>query len=46
LQAQTNSINAGLSATWFAVAGSTATNSMTFPVNPANPTVFYRLSLP
>ena len=46
LQAQTNSLAAGISATWFAVPGSTATNSMTFTVNPANPTVFYRLSLP
>jgi fibronectin-binding autotransporter adhesin len=46
LQAQTNSINTGLGATWFAIPGSTATNSITFPVNPANPAVFYRLSLP
>jgi hypothetical protein len=46
LQAQTNSIDVGLDATWFSVAGSTATNSMTFPVNLANPTVFYRLKYP
>ena len=46
LQTQTNSINTGLDSTWVAVPGSTATNLMTLPVNPANPTVFYRLSLP
>ncbi|MGC3956849.1 MAG: autotransporter-associated beta strand repeat-containing protein [Verrucomicrobiota bacterium] len=46
LQAQTNTLNTGLSATWHPIAGSTATNAMTFPVNPANPTVFYRLTYP
>jgi hypothetical protein len=46
LQAQTNSLNVGLSGTWFDVAGSTATNQVIVPVNPANPTVFYRLTLP
>ncbi len=46
LQAQTNALNAGLSATWYPVPGSTTTNSMTFPMNPANPTVFYRLTYP
>jgi len=43
LQAQTNSRSVGLGATWFDVSGSTATNQMTMTVNPANPTVFYRL---
>jgi len=46
LQAQTNSLNIGLSGTWFNVAGSAATNQVIVPVNPANPTVFYRLTLP
>jgi|GEM_PF-2360980 len=39
LQSQTNT----LTGTWYPVSGSTATNSMTVPVNPANPAVFYRL---
>ncbi len=43
LQAQTNSRSVGLSTNWFVVSGSTTTNQMTFPINPANPTVFYRL---
>jgi len=43
LQTQTNSRSVGLNSTWFEVSGSTATNQMTFTVNPANPTVFYRL---
>jgi len=43
LQSQTNSRNVGLSATWYDVAGSTATNQMTFTMNPTNPTVFYRM---
>jgi fibronectin-binding autotransporter adhesin len=46
LQSQTNSLASGLTGTWYPVAGSTGTNQMTFPVDPANPTVFYRLSLP
>ena len=45
LQAQTNSLNIGISATWFNVAGSTATNQMFMPIVPGNPTVFYRLTL-
>lgn len=43
LQVQTNALNAGLTTNWTDVPGSTATNQMSFPVNPANPTVFYRL---
>lgn len=43
LQTQTNSRSVGLSATWYDVAGSTATNQMTFIINPTNPTVFYRM---
>jgi fibronectin-binding autotransporter adhesin len=46
LQNQTNALNVGLTATWFSVAGSAITNFVSVPVNPANPTVFYRLTLP
>lgn len=45
LQAQTNSINVGISGTWVDVVGSAATNQVIVPINPANPTVFYRLKL-
>ncbi|MCX6895606.1 MAG: hypothetical protein NTZ16_08950 [Verrucomicrobia bacterium] len=43
LQAQTNALSVGISNNWGTVPGSTGTNSMTLPVDPANPTVFYRL---
>jgi hypothetical protein len=43
LQAQTNTINIGYSSNWFAVPGSTTTNRVFLPINPANGTVFYRL---
>jgi autotransporter-associated beta strand protein len=43
LEAQTNSINVGLSDAWVEVPGSTTTNVMSFPIDPAQPTVFYRL---
>ena len=43
LQVQTNDLNAGLGTNWFDVAGSTATNQMSFPINPAAGGVFYRL---
>jgi autotransporter-associated beta strand protein len=49
LQAQTNSLSVGIvtnTAAWFTVAGSTTTNSMSFTLNPANPSVFYRLVYP
>jgi hypothetical protein len=46
LQTQTNALSVGLSGTWFDVTGSTATNQVFVPINPANPTVFYRLTLP
>jgi fibronectin-binding autotransporter adhesin len=46
LQAQTNALNVGLTSTWATVGGSTTTNQVIVPVNPANPTVFYRLALP
>jgi autotransporter-associated beta strand protein len=43
LEAQTNSINVGLTGVWFEVPGSTATNQMSFPIDPSQPTVFFRL---
>ena len=46
LQSQTNALATGLSGTWYPVSGSTATNAMTFTVDPAKPTVFYRLVYP
>lgn len=45
LQAQTNSLNAGLGTNWVDVAGSDTTNSMTIPIGTANGSVFYRLIL-
>jgi autotransporter-associated beta strand protein len=44
LQAQTNTLSAGLNGSWVDVANSSTTNAMTFPLNPLNPAVFYRLS--
>ena len=46
LQTQTNQLTVGLSTNWVPVAGSTATNSMTFPIGSGNPFVFYRLTAP
>lgn len=46
LQAQTNTLATGLGTNWTDVSNSTLTNSMSFPINPANPTVFYRLQSP
>ena len=49
LQAQTNALTVGLTTptnTWFDVAGSDASNTNVININPANPTVFYRLRLP
>jgi hypothetical protein len=46
LQAQTNSVSVGLTPNWFDVPGSTTVNSMTFTLNPANGTVFYRMIYP
>jgi hypothetical protein len=46
LQAQTNALSVGLNGTWFDVAGSENTNQVFLPIDPANPTVFYRLTLP
>ena len=43
LQAQTNSLSVGINTNWVDVPASTTTNQVVFPVNPANPSVFYRL---
>ncbi len=43
LQAQTNSSSAGLGTNWVDVAGSGSSNTNVITINPANPTVFYRL---
>ncbi len=44
LEAQTNSLGAGLSTNWVAVYGSDGTNQTSFPIMPANGCVFFRLS--
>ena len=46
VQAQTNSLDAGLGTTWFDVAGSATTNLIVVPMDAANPTVFYRMIFP
>jgi autotransporter-associated beta strand protein len=46
LEAQTNSLSAGIGETWFTVSGSTATNQMFLPIDPANGSVFLRLVYP
>ena len=46
LQAQTNSLNDGLSTNWVTVTSSSNTNQMTIPVSPAGGSVFYRLVYP
>lgn len=43
LQAQTNSSSAGLGPIWTTIEGSSGVSSMSFAVDPANPSVFYRL---
>lgn len=46
LQAQTNSVAAGIGTNWVDVSGSTTTDQMTVPINPGNGCVFYRLMYP
>jgi hypothetical protein len=46
LQAQTNSLNVGISDNWVDVAGSTATNRVFMSLDPANGSVFFRLLYP
>jgi hypothetical protein len=43
LQAQTNSLSASQ---WFDLPGTSDTNTVVIPMDPANPAVFYRLRLP
>ena len=43
LQSQTNSLSTGLAATWYDVAGSTATNQVIITIDPTSPAVFYRM---
>jgi autotransporter-associated beta strand protein len=45
LQAQTNTLSAGLGTNWVDVPGSTATNQVIVPINAANGSVFYRMKL-
>ncbi|MEY4918607.1 MAG: hypothetical protein RL616_2520, partial [Verrucomicrobiota bacterium] len=46
LQMQTNDLTVGLSANWVDVPGATATNQMSFPINPASGGIFYRMTYP
>ncbi|HEU5069604.1 MAG TPA: cadherin domain-containing protein [Verrucomicrobiae bacterium] len=47
LQAQTNALATGLRGdAWVAVPGSSATNAITVPIDPTQPSVFYRLTYP
>ena len=46
LEGQTNSVNVGINNNWFTVPGSSTTNEVYLPVNPANGAVFYRLVYP
>jgi hypothetical protein len=46
LQAQTNSLAIGISTNWVTVPGSTNVNQVSFPINHALGSVFYRLLLP
>jgi len=46
LQAQTNGLNAGFSATWFDVPGTGGGNAAVITIDRGNPAVFYRLRHP
>jgi hypothetical protein len=46
LQAQTNTVNVGLTTNWFDVSGSTTTNQVIMPIITTNGTVFYRMVYP
>jgi hypothetical protein len=43
LQAQTNPAGAGIGTNWFPVADSTNNTQISIPIDPNNPSVFYRL---
>jgi len=44
LQAQTNPLRSGLSNNWVTLPNSNTNNVFTFPLSPANGSVFYRMS--
>ncbi len=46
LQTQTNSLAIGIAANWADVPGTALVTSTNIPINPANPTVFFRLRYP
>jgi hypothetical protein len=46
LEVQTNSLSVGIATNWSTWPGSAATNAVSVPINPLNPTVFYRLVYP
>ncbi|MDB6113035.1 MAG: hypothetical protein JWR69_4785, partial [Pedosphaera sp.] len=46
LQSQTNSLDIGINSTWYDVPGSTTTNQADANIDPANPSVFFRLVYP
>jgi glucose/arabinose dehydrogenase len=46
LQTQTNSPGAGITPNWVTFPGSTTTNRVLVPIDPANGSVFYRLAVP
>ena len=46
LQSQTNSRSVGLNTNWFDVPGSSSVTATNMTMNPANPTVFFRLRYP
>jgi autotransporter-associated beta strand protein len=46
LQQQANTLNVGLTNAWVDVAGSATVTSTNIPINPATPTMFYRLRYP
>jgi hypothetical protein len=46
LQTQTNSLSVGIRTNWVNIPGSTQTNHVVVPIDPANGSVFYRLAFP
>jgi hypothetical protein len=46
LQTQTNALTVGIAANWVDVPGSASVTSVSIAINPANPTVFFRLRYP
>jgi hypothetical protein len=46
LQAQANGPGVGITTNWFTVPGSTTTNHVVIPIDPANGSAFFRLALP